>query len=208
MENHSTLNCSGTMTEILLEGVREMIGTTAKIANFDSYQNLIDTKNISTERSELNSLTEDELKNLLESAPILYGERGASGIAQRVGENSFRCFLRKQGKEYLLTDNSYRLMNSQQRINFGLNQLGKFAYQNCGVDIKISEEEQSWLWEVQLNKENQNWICLFVSYTLGLLREFFSWTSGGKYYPMEEVLLSAEGNPVYRIAISKQPLGN
>ncbi|PKO05944.1 MAG: hypothetical protein CVU41_09135 [Chloroflexi bacterium HGW-Chloroflexi-3] len=197
----STLNCSGTMTDILLEGVRETIGIPEKsllersASVFDNYLNF-------------DSRTQDEIFNLLEKAPLLYGERGSCGIAHRIGEASFRYFLRKNGKQYSLTENSYRLLNSQQRILFGLKQLAKFALQNCGACIEIHEDEIKWYWQVVANDSVPYWNRFYSHYIFGLLREFFTWTSGGRYYPMEEETSDPSSDIYFQIAINKKPLGN
>jgi len=201
MTFQTTLICSGTMTDILLEGVRETIGTPEKrllersTSVFENYLNL-------------DSHSQKELFNLLETAPLLFGERGSCGIAHRIGEASFRYFLRINGKQYSLTDNSYRLMNSQQRIMFGLKQLAEFAHQNCGVRIEINEDEKKWYWKVVANESVPNWNRFYSPYTFGLLREFYTWTSGGRYYPMEEETSDPGSGILFQIAINKKPIGN
>jgi hypothetical protein len=189
------------MTDILLEGVRETIGIPEKsllersASVFENYINF-------------DSHTQEELFNLLDKAPILFGERGSCGIAHRIGEASFRYFLRKNGKQYSLTENSYRLLNSQQRIVFGLNQLTEFAHQNCGACIEINQDENRWYWQVFANESVPYWNRLYSPYTFGLLREFFTWTSGGRYYLMEEETSDPGSDILFQIAINKKPLGN
>ena len=201
MTYQSTLNCSGTMTDILLEGVRETIGipeksllerSTAVLGNYINFD----------------SHSQKELFNLLEKAPLLFGERGSCGIAHRIGEASFRYFLRINGKQYSLTENSYRLLNSQQKIVFGLKQLAEFAHQNCGARIEIHEDENKWYWQVVANESVSYWNRFYSPYTFGLLREFFTWTSGGRYYPMEEETGEHGSGILFQIAINKKPLGN
>jgi len=201
MTYQSTLNCSGTMTDILLEGVRETIGipeksllerSTAVLGNYINFD----------------SHSQKELFNLLEKAPLLFGERGSCGIAHRIGEASFRYFLRINGKQYSLTENSYRLLNSQQKIVFGLKQLAEFAHQNCGARIEIHEDENKWYWQVVANESVSYWNRFYSPYTFGLLREFFTWTSGGRYYPMEEETTGSVSDILFQIAIDKKPLGN
>jgi len=201
MTYQSTLNCSGMMTDILLEGVRETIGITEK--------SLLERSASVFENSiNFDSHTQEELFNLLDKAPILFGERGSCGIAHRIGEASFRYFLKKNGKQYSLTENSYRLLNSQQRIMFGLNQLTEFAHQNCGACIEINQDENRWYWQVVANESVPYWNCLYSPYTFGLLREFFTWTSGGRYYLMEEEASDPGSGILFQIAINKKPLGN
>ena len=189
------------MTDILLEGVRETIGipeksllerSTAVLGNYINFD----------------SLSQKELFNLLEKAPLLFGERGSCGIAHRIGEASFRYFLRINGKQYSLTENSYRLLNSQQKIVFGLKQLAEFAHQNCGARIEIHEDENKWYWQVVANESVSYWNRFYSPYTFGLLREFFTWTSGGRYYPMEEETTGPVSGILFQIAINKKPLGN
>lgn len=208
MTYQSTLNCSSTMIDILLEGVREMIGSTARL----NKQELLEDNSLNNENKsdfeKIGTLPLSFLKKLMDIAPVEFGERGASGIAFRIGEASFRCFLRKEGKEYALTDNSYRLMNSRQRIMFGLSQLVEFANNNSDARIHVSENDKNWFWKVRFENDDPNSHQILSAYTLGLLREFFSWSSGGRYYPMEGVLQSSESSNTYVISISKQPLEN
>lgn len=201
MDYQSTLNCSGTMTEILIEGVRETIGILKEESSNGS-------DDLSNNYSDSDTHNRKELFNFFETAPQIFGERGASGIAHRIGEVSFRYFLRMQGKYYELTENSYRLMNSQQRIVFGLTKIADFAQQNCGAKIVIKENEKRWLWQVIENETVNAWNRLFSPYTFGLLREFFAWSSGGRYYPMEEISIPPDSDILFQLEINKQPLGN
>jgi hypothetical protein len=196
------------MADILLEGVREMIGSSAITSNTKLIKEFISLENLLIPNPEQEYTSEPNFLELLKVAPTIYGERGASGIALRIGEASFRCFLRRKGKEYTLTDNSYRLMNSQRRILFGLNKLAEFANHNCGAQTMISEDESRWFWKVEFFKPIFVSPQLLASYTIGLLREFFSWTSGGRFYPIEDVWVSESNITSFQIVISKQPLGN
>ncbi len=189
------------MTDILLEGVRETIGWThAKSPKNEGF--------LFNQVLENQSLSTDSISGLIETAPVEYGIRGASGIAHRIGESCFRSFIRNYGKQYLLTENSFRLMNSQSRILFGLEKLAEFADKNCGAQIRIYEDEKFWYWKVLATSETFNINPLYIPYTFGLLREFFSWTSGGRFYPMEESSNSRTPGILFQIAINKQPLGN
>lgn len=201
MTLQTNLNCSGTMIDILLAGVRETIGLPEK-------ESLEKSASVLENFSNTDTHIQKDLFNFLEKAPSLFGERGASGIAHRIGEASFRSFLRMQGKYYALTENSYRLMNSQQRIVFGLKKLAEFAQQNCGAKIVINENEKQWLWQVIENEAVHAWNLLYSPYTFGLLREFFIWTSGGRYYPMQETSLSPNSGILFQLEINKQPLSN
>jgi hypothetical protein len=208
MEKQSTLNCSGMLTDILLEGVREMIGTARKISKNEIESHSEKSVTAIEKFTQIETYQQEELLSLIEDAPNLYGSRGSSGIALRIGEASFRSFLRSQGDKYLLTDLSYRLMGSQRRIVFGLNQLAKFAHQNCGAKIEISDDERNWYWNVIIDQSIPKWNQLYSPYMMGLLREFFLWTSGGRYYQMEELMDETDKISFFQIAIKKQPLGN
>ena len=195
MEFPLTLNCTSIMLDILLEGVKDTIGTEEK--TFEDGINTIEEKE---------GLT--FLVTLLKSLPILYGERGASGIAYRIGESSFRYFLRSQGKEYSLTINSFRLMNSSHRILFGLNQLAQFVNINSNVKIEISEDENHWYWKTVSDGIPSNVRKVYSAYIFGMLREFFLWTSGGRYFQMKEIIQTSHPNTLLSIAIQKKPLDN
>ena len=201
MNYQTSINCSGTMTDILIEGVKETIG-------INEFRSTNDLEIVNKNLEDIHPNTKDELFSLFESAPSLFGDRGARGIAHRIGESCFRSFLRKQGKKYLLSDNSYRLMNSQLRIMFGLKKLAEFADENCDVKIDVFEDEKHWFWQVVKGQKHIDLNRMYISYTFGLLREFFSWTSGGRYFPMEEVSDPDNSKSLFNIAIHKQPLGN
>lgn len=208
MTFHSTLNCSSTMIDILLEGVREMIGSST---NKPRENTLYDPQiyNKLEKRGHLSdTISELDLVELLHSAQAIYGNRGSFGVALRIGEASFRYFLRKKGEEYSLSGNSYRLMNSQQRTLFGLKKLAEFANENSNAETKISENETYWHWNVELKNQNFMVAQIFKSFTVGLLREFFSWSSGGRFFPIEDHVEQNDDATNFRISISKQPLGN
>jgi hypothetical protein len=195
MEYPLSLNCSSIMLDILLEGVKETIGSAEKsfVTGINSFEE---------------KTGQIFLDTLLKSAPAIYGERGASGIAYRIGEASFRYFLRSQGNEYSLTVNTFRLMNSSNRIIFGLNQLAQFANINSEIKIHISEDENNWYWTTLSGDIPDHASKVYSAYVIGLLREFFLWTSGGRYYPMKDITDTTNQHISLRIAINKKPLDN
>ncbi len=195
MNYQPTLNFSNTMTNILLEGVKETIDLTEKPFSINNNS----VEDLDNQR---------RLISLLLKAPLFYGERGASGIAHRIGEASFRYFIRRQGKEYSLSDNSYRLMNSSHRIVFGLSQIAAFMNKNCGLKVEILEDEKRWYWKIVSCGAAINWNRIYTAYMMGLLREYFLWTSGGRFYQMEEMIEFLDTETLLQIGILKKPLDN
>jgi len=200
MNLQSAPQCTGLMTNIVLEGVEEIIGRDVLPKT--------DTAGSGPVESVYMPVSGFDVCLSEQWAAAQYGERGAQGVAFRCGEASFRCFIRKQGADYGLTSLSFRLMNSRQRLPFGLQQLAAFAAKNCGVKIDLVDTDTHWLWQVHSTPSVTQWNELRSAYTQGLLREYLGWASGGRFFVFDRMPANPENGVIYQLSILKQPLGN
>lgn len=195
---------SNSVKSILYEGFIEVVGSENQIFNnsdllvkeFDTSE-FIDIYNNPEGFNYAKKLFLEEFGNL-----------GSRGIAIRSGEASFRTFIRLYGNKTKLTNMEYRLMNSYQRCLFGLKQIAIFIKENCGMMINIFDLKNSWNIEIVKNEHFQYWNGLIGDFLLGLFREYFSWTSGGRFYVFETLPTSINGEQLFVLKINKQPLGN
>ncbi len=198
------LQFSNSIKTILLEGFEEIVGgVNLAFNNPDQLAYEFDGKDI----FEIYCCP-DKFDNVKRMFLRQFGELGSRGIAIRAGEASFRSFIRLNGNGSKLTGLDYRLMNSNQRCLFGLKQISLFIKQNCGIAINVNETNDSWHIEVLENEQIQDWNELMGDFLLGLFREYFIWTSGGRFYILETQSEDLIENQLYVININKQPLGN
>ena len=137
-----------------------------------------------------------------------YGKLGSLGLATRIGEASFRCFVRQEGEDYLLTDMNYRLMSLNQRFLFGLEKVAEFVNLNLKWQIDVFDNLEEWVWQISHHPDSWQRNQVWAFYFSGLLREYLSWTSGGRYFVLSPQLIDNNSEIVHQIRISKTPLGN
>lgn len=198
MTVHTPTYCTNVVKEILIEGMMETIGPVVNSLNKFTLS--------PRKEGQPGFMKVNEVCCFLNQVTAFFGELGSKGIAHRVGEASFRYFLKKYGRDYHLAENSFRLMNSQNRIPYGLQQLAEFVKQNCDVEIDVEEDEKNWYWVVQINGKPKEDLDLYQIFTRGLIREYLSFASGGRYYPIRISTEIKESNTISRVAIARQPL--
>jgi hypothetical protein len=204
MTNNKPLQISNSIKTILFDGFEEIVGGDNLIFNNPNH--------LAKESDYIDSLESYSNPDNFNYAKKMfleqYGELGSRGIAIRTGEASFRTFIRLNGNGYNLTNMEYRLMNSYQRCLFGLKKIALFLKENCGMAINIIDFKDSWNIEVEINEFFQEWNDLLGDFLLGLFREFFIWTSGGRFYILEPQMIRINENQIFSLKINKQPLGN
>ncbi len=193
---------SPSMTNILSTAVAEVLGQQSALPNLQqgySEENQEICADVDLVLESFNNIGRLEGK---------YGKRGSLGLATRIGEASFRCFVRQKGSEYQLTNLEYRLMSQNQRFLFGLEKVGRFVGNNLHWQIHVFDYVEDWIWQISQNSDNRNWNEMWAFYFSGLIREYFLWTSGGRYYVLVPQVVHVDNDSVYQIRISKTPLGN
>lgn len=111
-----------------------------------------------------------------------YGQRGASGLAVRIGETSFRGFIRQLGNDYNMTGLEYRLLSSRQRLRFGFEKLAGFLNDNMDWTFEIGNDQDAWIWKILPGRERITCNSIWTSFFSGFLQEYLSWSTGGRFY--------------------------
>jgi hypothetical protein len=78
------------------------------------------------------------------------------------------------------------------------------------LEMQILQEDDYWYWKTV---DPQNWLVkkgiepLLLNFTVGVIQEFLSWTSGGKAYPVHLLTgMQENGMDMKTIQISKHYL--
>lgn len=204
MISQNSVHCSNSLERIISEGFKEIVGGESLIL-FNS--GLVGGSRKPEENVE-HFFGDDQFKAVYREFLKKFGGRGSRGIAYRIGGASFGHFMRLKGENYNLTTTEYHLKNYSKRCLFGLNQLAEFIKQDCGMIIDIVDLQDRWLVEVARSEEQKNWNQLWGDFLTGLIREYLSWTSGGRFFVMNTLPDDQIGDLFYCLSINKQPLGN
>ncbi len=137
-----------------------------------------------------------------------YGLRGGQGLALRCGRASFRYSLREFGEQSGYTDLDFRLLPLGTRLRAGSERLARLLNEKSGQIVRVSEEGEHFIWEIERCPVCQGRHSEGVSchLTVGMLQESLYWISGGKYFNVEETHCIAKGDSTCRILVNKKPL--
>lgn len=138
----------------------------------------------------------------------LYGPRSGRGLALRSGRVAFKMGLRQFGAALGLTDLSFRLLPFDVKLRAGANLFSDTFNKVSDQRLRVEEQPDRFLWHIEScpvcrQRQTQEPVCHLA---VGVLQEALNWVSGGKYFPVEEILCIARGDPTCTIAISKTPL--
>jgi predicted hydrocarbon binding protein len=120
----------------------------------------------------------------------LYGVRGGRGLAVRIGRSTFQQVLKQYGQNSGLLDQSFRLLPGPRRLHTGLHLLANIFEQQFKQPAEVLDQGTHWIWRAEncLNccsgYSTQNPGCYMM---VGILQEFMTWASGGRFYPVVEV---------------------
>jgi hypothetical protein len=138
----------------------------------------------------------------------LFGGRGGKGLALQAGRCAFNALLRKYGSNMGLLDNDFRMLPTPRRIASGLVKIAQQLKELGAPPAAISETDSTWVWS------NPN--CMFngageseepgCTFLMGIVQEYLSWASGGRYYPLEETQCVRRGDTCCIIQINKEVL--
>lgn len=193
------------MSRIIYDGIREIIGTSGIHAAF----HLLHGQTINTNAD--SSLPQLSLKGL---APFqsaleeLYGPRGGRGIVQRAGQVSLKSIVRQFGEQMGVHELEYRLLPTPTRLQVGLEGLARTLSRLFNNNIQVIDNGKNWLWHTQscpwcLQRHGEETLCNF---TVGMLQEYFSWASSGRFYSIAEIECLAMGGQACIVEIEKTPL--
>lgn len=137
-----------------------------------------------------------------------FGQRGALGLATRIGEASFRRFLQEKGEMYQMVSLNYHLMNASRRFLFGLDKIAKFSSENLPWEVNVTNQVDFWLWQISQGSKKLLWNDVWGSFFEGMLKEYLLWVSGGRFFILQPQMIENHTPLVCQVQIYKSPLGN
>ena len=199
--NSTTLPaCSQQFSQILMNGVQDMLG-------FEKMQQVVRPF-----LGEGEPRSWAELEGLLFRVPVAlesaYGSVAGRGLAVRIGRAAFDEGLRKLGEPAGLLSAEFHLLPVPRRLKTGLHILTEVLARECGAHVTIEEEDAAWFWRSEncplcWGRQSVDPCCYL---TVGVLKAFFSWASGGRSYRVTEVACRAAGDPPCLYRLDKTPL--
>lgn len=150
----------------------------------------------------------EQLSRLQISLEQAYGDRSGRGLALRSGRAAFKYGLREFGPLLGLTELSFRLLPFDVKLRAGADLFADMFNRYSDQRVRVEEQSDRLLWHIDRcplcwGRHSQEPVCHMA---VGILQEAAYWISGGKFFPMEEILCIARGDPSCTIAISKKPL--
>lgn len=199
--------CTDFVSELMLTGVEEILGTGGLDPALAERQARLQELRRG-ETLHAHDFPEYDLDKIQQALGHLFGVEAGSGLALRAGRASLQRLLSQYGAQLGITSLGYRLLPSRARFKTGLEALAGFLSAPCGGQITISEDANNWYWRIEscpwcLNGESGQPACHFV---VGLLQEFLSWASGGRFFQVTETECQAMGAPACLIQMNKQPI--
>ena len=182
------------LSQIILSSAQEIFGEGDVCTNFSHFR---------PELGEDDAHTLEEFQAYLQKQCGCTGGRGAAILA---GRSMFSIILRGAGESLGWFDSHYFMLPLSQRLKIGLQKLawqwGKMNHR----EFTVQEMDDHWLWTQNMPPDQSETTSHNCDLTVGLLQEFTSWLSGGKYYDVQEVS-PADGTGMARlIKVSKRAL--
>lgn len=115
------------------------------------------------------------------------GCNGGRGVAILAGRSMFNTILRGAGESLGWFDSHYSMLPLSQRLKKGLQNLAQQWGKMNHREISIQEMDDHWLWIQSIPPIRSESSYHNCDLTVGLLQEFTSWLSGGKFYDIQEV---------------------
>lgn len=199
--------CTDFVSELMLTGVEEILGMGGlDPALAERQARLQELCHGEALRSQ--DFPEYDLDKIQQTLGHLFGTEAGNGLALRAGRASLQRLLNQYGAQLGVTSLGYRLLPFRARFKAGLEALAEFLSASCGGQITASEDANHWYWRIAscpwcLNGESEQPACHFV---VGLLQEFLSWVSGGRFFQVTETECQAMGAPACLIQMNKQPI--
>ena len=149
-----------------------------------------------------------DLSDTQDTLEQLYGLRSGRGLALKAGRALFTFSLRQYGRELGLLDKDFLLQSPAVKIQNGLQRLAHYFSQTGDSVIHLEENPRQVRWIVERcplcwGRRSETPICHMQ---VGMLQEFFYWSSGGKNYAIEETECSAMGDGACVFTIDKVAL--
>ncbi len=186
-------NNSARMTQILAAGMQEVMGENDLQAFLQHHPNRAGFQDMGAVQIALE---------------LLYGQNSGRGVLLRSGRACFRLLLPGFWTHLGMTNLQYRLNPTPARIRLGMKALAGVLAQLYGETINFEETDESWVWRIEScpfcrERKTNGPVCDFA---VGVLQEFLSWTSSGRFYLVEEVECISAGGEACAFRVMKKPL--
>lgn len=138
----------------------------------------------------------------------VYGERAGRSLNTRIGRLCFNSGLREFEPVLGIEDLPMRLMPISVKFRVGLEVFSRVFNQFSDQIVKLSEEDDDFLWIIERNpvcwgRTTTEPCCHLAG---GILEESVFWGTGGKRYKVEETECMAMGAKACVFKIDKIPL--
>lgn len=142
------------------------------------------------------------------SLELLFGQNSGRGVLLRSGRACFRLLLPGFWAHLGMTNLQYRLNPTPVRIRLGMKALAGVLSELYEKRISFEETDSNWLWRMENcpfcgERKTSGPVCDFA---VGVLQEFLSWTSSGRFYLVEEVECISAGGEACAFRVMKKPL--
>lgn len=182
------------LSQILMSSAQEIFGEGDVYTNFSQ---------VDSEMDQNGAHALEEFQAYLQKQCGCTGGRGAAILA---GRSMFNTILRCAGEAMGWFDSQYFMLPLSQRLKKGLQNLawqwGKMNHR----EISVQEMEDHWLWIQSIPPTQSESSYHNCDLTVGLLQEFTSWLSGGKFYDIQEVPPADGTGTARHIKVSKRAL--
>jgi len=138
----------------------------------------------------------------------IYGPLGGRGVALRSGRASFKYGLREFGPLLGITDQAFRLLPLNEKLNTGLKFFAEAFNRFSDQRVRIEETSKCFYWHIEhcpvcWGRHVEGPVCHLA---VGILQEALFWVSGGKHFLVQETQCIAQGDPTCTIVIDKKPV--
>lgn len=199
--------CSTRFSQIMLEGMEEVMGS-GDLQDFFQKSRFPRARLEGDPGQDGGMLSFRALCDFQTAVEASLGVYSGRGVLLRSGRAAFRHLLPAFWQQLGLNNLQYRLNPTPVRIRFGLKALARVIGDLYGEQITVTDEGESWSWRMAAcpfccDRQTSGPVCDFA---VGLLQEYLSWTSSGRFYMVEEVECRGAGGDACAIRIWKKPL--
>ena len=152
--------------------------------------------------------TFEEMGRIQRALTELYGARGGSGLAHRIGRQCFRLGVQDLGGVLGVADLALRVLPMNLKLRLGFEVLAQMFNRFTDHVIRLGEDEEYYYWIMERCGTCWGRRCdePCCDLAVGALEEAVYWVSGGGRFYVEEVSCIAAGAETCTILIGKQAL--
>lgn len=189
---------SNQIAQMMLEGMQEIIGE-SDLQSFFHQDRGVETRG---------SLSFNDLCEFQSAVEAAFGSTSGRGILWRSGRATLKRLLPGFWKQLGMSNLQYRLLPTPVRIQAGLGALAAVLGEIYGEEIQTGDAGDVWTWKMKhcplsSQRDEPGPVCDF---SVGLLEEYLSWTTSGRFYVVEETECLGIGGGACCIRIQKKPL--